>query len=309
MVASKNQNWVILILISLLLFSLGAKIADIDLDYLKQCRKKLVPIHQRLGRPEPGDWLASHHEEGQTFQEYLYCRPVKPHGKRKTVYIQPMGRFTIKQYEILDLTAEFIRRYYHVKVKSLESLEESLVPKKARRKNPYSGQKQLLTTYIMKKILKPRIPKDAVAYLCITGSDLWPGKGWNFVFGQASLRERVGVWSIYRNGDPDQSDQDYMLCLRRTLKTSSHELGHMFTMEHCILFECNLCGSNSREESDRRDLWLCPECMAKVCWNMKTTPVKRYRRLVEFCRKYGLEREAEFYAKSIAVLDGKKISK
>ena len=39
--------------------------------------------------------------------------------------------------------------------------------------------------------------------LAITAFDLWPGPGWNFVFGQASLTERVGVWSMARNGDPD----------------------------------------------------------------------------------------------------------
>ncbi len=31
---------------------------------------------------------------------------------------------------------------------------------------------------------------------------LHAGKGWNFVFGQASLQDRVGVWSLHRQVDP-----------------------------------------------------------------------------------------------------------
>jgi hypothetical protein len=27
-------------------------------------------------------------------------------------------------------------------------------------------------------------PADALAYLALTASDLWPGEGWNFVFGR-----------------------------------------------------------------------------------------------------------------------------
>ena len=69
-----------------------------------------------------------------------------------------------------------------------------------------------------------------LAYLALTASDLWPGQGWNFVFGEASLRQRIGVWSIYRNGDPET---DFQLCLRRTLSTASHETGHILGMAHC----------------------------------------------------------------------------
>ncbi len=87
--------------------------------------------------------------------------------------------------------------------------------------------------------------------IALTTSDLWPGKGWNFVFGQARLRERVGVWSLYRNGDPDESEGAFRLCLLRTIKTATHETGHMFSLRHCTKYECNMCESNNSEESDR----------------------------------------------------------
>lgn len=92
----------------------------------------------------------------------------------------------------------------------------------------------------------PDRPDDALAYLALTASDLWPGDGWNFVFGQANLRQRVGVWFIYRNGDPAQGEHAFRLCLRRTLAMATHEAGHVLTMKHCIAFACLMHGSNHR---------------------------------------------------------------
>ena len=148
------------------------------------------------------------------------------------------------------------------------------------------------------------LPADAAAYIAFTASDLWPGAGWNFVFGQASLRERVGVWSIHRNGDPAESEASFRLCLLRTMKTAVHETGHIFSMRHCTAYECCMCGSNHRAESDRRPVLLCPECMAKVCWATRTDPIARYEKLAEFCRTHGLADAAEGYGKCLAALRG-----
>jgi archaemetzincin len=159
---------------------------------------------------------------------------------------------------------------------------------------------------VLDKVLRPRLPADACVYIALTTSDLWPGEGWNFVFGQASLSERVGVWSIARNGDPHGNDPEFRLCLLRTLKTASHETGHMFSMQHCTLYECNMCGSNHREEADRRPLWLCPHCLAKLCHATGADPIRRFKDLAAFSKRAGLKTEQEFYEKSLAVLEGAK---
>jgi archaemetzincin len=229
---------------------------------------------------------------------------VTPRGERRVIYIQPLGEFTDAQRRVVTLTADFMGRFYHREVKVCRDLSLDMVPATARRKHPSWGMDQVLTGYVLDRVLKPRLPKDAAAYLAFTPSDLWPGEGWNFVFGQASLRERVGVWSIYRNGDPGAGDEDFRTCLLRTIKTAVHETGHMFSMRHCTAWECGMCGSNSRAESDRRPLWFCPECMAKVCWATNADPAARYRRLAAFCRVAGLERERKFYERSIVALGG-----
>ena len=265
---------------------------------LRRVIKKLQPLHKKLGKPRPADWLARFKEPGQTFDEYLRCRPVLPRGTRHVLYIQPVGTFTADQRKVVTLTAQFMGLYFNLPANVRKDLPLSVIPAEARRTHPTWGDKQILTTYVLDKVLRPRLPKDAAAYLAFTASDLWPGKGWNFVFGQASLRQRVGVWSIYRNGDPGISAAAFRLCLLRTMKTATHETGHMFSMLHCTAWECNMCGSNNRQESDRRPLALCPQCLSKVCWATQTSPLPRFSALGAFCKKHGLKTEAQFYEKS-----------
>lgn len=269
---------------------------------LKKVIKTIEPLHQKLAKPKPGDWLTEHKESGQTFAQYIRSRPVTPRGKRNIIYVQTIGTFTKKHKEIAELTKEYMAIHFGTEVKELSPMSLSKIPASARRVHPSWGNKQILSTYILDKVLKPSLPKDAAALIALTSSDLWPGKNWNFVFGQASIRERVGVWSLYRNGDPKKSEESYKLCLRRTIKTAIHETGHMFSMYHCTAYECCMCGSNHREESDRRPLYFCPECMAKVCWAARIDPVKRYRKLRDFCYKHGLVQEQKFFEKSILKL-------
>jgi archaemetzincin len=265
---------------------------------IKRAMERLRPLHTKLGEPKPGEWLYHHDEPGQTFQEYLAADPVGPTKGRKAVYIQPLGEFSPAQRKVVDLTAEFIGLYYNLPVTVKEALPLSVIPADARRTHPTWGVKQILSTYVLRKVLRPRLPDDAVASLAFTASDLWPGEGWNFVFGQASLRNRVGVWSIHRNGDPEAGAAEFRLCLLRTMKTGVHELGHMFSMRHCTAYECVMCGSNHRAEADRRPLAACPECAAKVWWVTGADPAERYRKLAAFCKTHGLAQQAAVYEKA-----------
>lgn len=274
-----------------------------ELQRLQGMIDTLRQLHTKLGKPQPGDWLDVHHEPGQTFRQYTRSKPIIPQDKRRVIYIQPLGDLTPTHHKIISTTAEFMESFFGLPVKTRDDLPASTVPAKARRRHPERGMEQILTTYVLDEVLKARLPDDAAAYIALTATDLWPGRGWNFVFGEASIVERVGVWSLARNGDPDEGEDAYRLCLLRTLKTATHETAHMFSMLHCTAYECDMTGSNHREESDRRPLWLCPECMAKVCWATRTDPVQRYRKLAQLCHKYGLAREATFYEKAAKRLE------
>lgn len=89
------------------------------------------------------------------------------------------------------------------------------------------------------------------------------------------------------------------------MKIAAHETGHMFSIQHGILYQCGMCGSNHQQESDRRPLWFCPECDAKVWLATGADPVERYEKLEAFCRHNSLKAEAAYFMKAAAILDGK----
>ena len=271
--------------------------SDTGLAAIRQAAKKIEPLHEKKRPPAAHDWLAQHHEAGQTFDEYLKSNPNRPTRSRTRLYIQPLGEFSEAQRRLVDDTADLMSRFYNLPVKVLDSLSLDLIPSEARRKHPRWGDKQILTTYVLDKVLKPRRPDDAVAMLALTTSDLWPGENWNFVFGQASLSERVGVWSLYRYGDTDDPRPDNPFN-RRLFKVALHETGHMFGITHCTAYECCMNGSNNLDEMDSRPMWLCPQCVQKVWWACSAEPAKRYQRLAEFAEKQYLAQEAEFWIKS-----------
>ena len=101
---------------------------------------------------------------------------------------------------------------------------------------------------------------------------------------------------------PFKGGAGYRLCLTRTIQTATHALGHMFSMYHCTVYECGMCGSNNLPECDRRPMTACPECLAKTCRATQADPVKRYRRLHAFYRGNGLTQEAAGYARLLKAL-------
>lgn len=267
---------------------------------LEQMASRLQNLQKPIGPVRSGDWLESHKEPGQSFRKYIRSRPVRLSKKRNRLYVLPLGEFDETQSKIVDLSSEFLGIYFGCKVKQLATLSlDDAIPKSARRVHPSWGVRQIKSTFVLSDVLPPKLPDDAVALIALTTSDLYPDDDWNFVFGQASLKNRVGVWSLFRNGDPET---EFIQCLRRTLHTATHETGHMFSIQHCTAYSCNMCGSNSQQESDRRPLHLCQECMPKIWWSTKVDPEKRFRELLEFCQQHKLEKETEYYQAALKAI-------
>jgi archaemetzincin len=160
------------------------------------------------------------------------------------------------------------------------------------------GSTQLLTRWLLTRCCRFGRPTRPPR---VTTSDLWPGDNWNFVFGEATFDKRVGVWSLFRNGDPDESPAAFTLALERALKTAVHETGHMFSLPHCTRYACVQAGINSTEESDRAPLWLCPECLPKVAWVTSTDPRDRLAQPLEFCRTNGLSGAAKHFERALSM--------
>ena len=247
-----------------------------------------------IPQPSPSDWLGRHHEPGQTFGEFVRSKPNRPDARRPTIYLLPLGEFGSDQGPTLDELEACAEAFFAMPVQSLP-----MVPlqdlKVQTRINKSTGRRQLLSTDILQGLGK-RLPRDAYCLLGVTMGDLYPEESWNFVFGQASLRDRVGVYSFARYdpkfyGKPEQ-EMDRELILRRACQVLLHETSHMFGMQHCIYYRCVLNGSNHLEESDSQPLHLCPACLRKLQWSTGLNVLDQYKKLHGFYAKVGLEDEA-----------------
>lgn len=238
------------------------------------------------------DWLVSQKEPGETFEEYLQSGPTLPTAERRTIYIQPTGKFSAEQKRVIQLTADYMRAFYNLPVKLQREMPLGSVPKGKSRKIEYRNNLQIRTDYFLDSLLPKMLPGDAAALIAFTNYDLYPGETWQFVFGQATFEKRVGVWSLYQFAEARTGKSDPELLLSRTLKIAMHETGHMFSMKHCIKYECLMSGTNNLAETDRRPLDSCPECMAKVAWAMNYDPTERYNNLAAFWKKNGRPDEA-----------------
>jgi archaemetzincin len=266
-------------------------------------RRALTPGEDFEPVPEPGahDWLANHPEPGQTFEQFVRSNPHKPDKGRSKLYLQPLGEFAIDRAPPLEKLRRFAAAFFMMDVEVLPALDISQARITTRR-NPYTGNTQLLTGDIL-RLLQRKLPDDAFALLGVTMVDLYPDESWNFVFGQASLRHRVGVYSFARY-DPqfygDQAGNDRQrLMLRRSCKVLAHETMHMFGVKHCIYFRCVMNGSNHLAESDARPLHLCPVDLRKLQHSVGFDVIERYRRLHAFCKEVGFDDEAQWLTKRL----------
>jgi len=246
--------------------------------------------------PRHGDWLAEHPEAGQTFEDFVGARHNKPESHRNKIYLEPLGRFPEGGGPSLETLKAHAAAYFFMDVKILSPVAIS-GSNLTTRINPISRNRQILTRDVL-IFLKRRLPADAFCLLAITMEDLYPHPSWNFVFGQASFHDRVGVFSFARY-DPafygELRGKDYQeVLLRRSCKVLVHEMAHMFSLEHCIFFSCVMNGSNHLQESDARPFSLCPVCLRKLQSSIGFDIVDRYRGLLLLYQKAGFDHEARW---------------
>lgn len=274
-----------------------AAIGDVS-SLARTLRSAFAPSAQfdPISMPSAGDWLAEHKEDGQTFDDYVASAPNKPDDDRGVIYIVPVGPLSAPGNPSVATLTDYVSRFYQLPVKALPAIAVGRVST-YRRINAGTGKPQLLAGEIM-RLLKQRLPQDAYCLIAVTATDLYPRASWNFVFGQASLSERVGVFSFARyhpsffGGKPHTDAASQRRVLLRSLKVMVHEIGHMFGMHHCTHYSCVMDGSNSMAESDRKPAHLCPVGLHKLYFAHRFDPKKRYRQLAAFYHRVGLARQA-----------------
>ena len=256
-----------------------------------------IPIQEpdddftKMGKALPGDWLHSFPEEGQTFERYMdECRNRKSET-RTTIYLQPLGQPDERYSKVIAIMQEYAEIFFGVKCVVRAPME---LPA-----NAWRAERGQYNANMILGWLEESLPEDALAVAGVTDRDLYSGD-LNFVFGLGSLAGRRGVYSLCRFGN------DWGMFLRRSLKLLSHEVGHIFGMEHCIWYQCVMSGANSLSEDDRYPMFLCPIDLRKLQWNAGFDRGGRYGKLGEFYRKHSLGIEADWVRRHLSARDVKK---
>lgn len=279
-----------------------AAVGPLDkLPLMEQRAFEITNDFQTIRAPELSDWLAEHQERRQTFESFLRTPHNLPSSVANTIYVLPLGSFEEGKGPALSDLQDFAGAYFGLPVKILTGIPLESNSAIERRSRGEDGM-QYLTTDIL-KVMLGYVPKNAFCVIGVTMEDLYPEDSWNFVFGQATYANRVGVFSFKRyspefNGE-EWNDETRRRMLRRSCQVLVHETGHMFGISHCVWFECIMCGTNHLKESDSRPLHACPVCLRKLHSSAKFDFVVRYRKLLAFYEKHGFTEEAAWVKKRL----------
>ena len=163
-------------------------------------------------------------------------------------------------------------------------------PRVTTRINPFTRKRQILSTDVL-SYLRSLLTGGAFCLLAVTMGDLYPDPAWNFVFGEAFLRDWVGFFSFARYdpafyGEKRGKDGREIL-LKRSCKVLVDKTDHMFFLAQCIYFRCVMNGSNHLQKSDSRPQFLCPVCLHKLHSSIEFDVVLRDERVLNFYRRAG----------------------
>jgi len=85
--------------------------------------------------------------------------------------------------------------------------------------------------------------------------------------------------------------------LRRSSKLLTHELGHLYGLDHCIFNRCLMMGTGHLVEDFQAPCHVCPVCLRKLQWRLGFDVSGRYALLSEAFIKMGLQKEASWTKK------------
>lgn len=278
-----------------------------SLIFFLHCKEKntdyyhIISVNDiKLSEPKAGDWRETRKEKFQTYESFLKTKKIIPSNNQNTIYLLPIGDFDSLESKEIKQNSIYLEKYFQLKIKILKPISDNLIPKKARR--IIDNHEQLLAGYILDHLLLTNKPKDAVVLMAITQKDLYPKPEWNYVFGLASYQKGIGVTSMYRFHDGNLNDSNFNKSLLRLNKISSHEIGHMFGLNHCLNAVCVMNGTNSLPETDKHYARLCSLCQKKLNSSLKYDNQKRLSELNQYFKNNNFLFEAKLTQKDLEIL-------
>ena len=155
--------------------------------------KEIIEHFGPLPIAGPSDWLTSHPETGQTYEEYTQGRNNEITPSKNVIYLLPLyinneKKQNGEENELISKLSIVMKIFYQLDVKILPKFQ---ITENVQTRIHFNAL-QLNTKDILNEMEK-LLPKDAYCMLSFTNIDLYPSESWNYVFGQARLRHRVGL--------------------------------------------------------------------------------------------------------------------
>jgi archaemetzincin len=265
-------------------------IGDISIlpnNSLKKILKTAEEFHKPIYTPEEEDWLSCEEEDGQTFDQFLYDRYNLMSVNRNIIYINPLQEMPQQFLDNILLYSQSFFYPMEVKLINIVSLQSLKVKSRI---NQYSKKIQYHAGQINSKTVK-YVPNDAHCMISILLDDLYPESSWNYVFGLASIDERVGVFSFARYSSSFEKKNEAInfdnYLLYCSCSTLTHEICHTFGLEHCIYYTCLMNGCNNMEEAKKQPLYECPVCLRKLQYSIGFDILERYKKMLNVTKMFG----------------------
>lgn len=250
-------------------------------------------FYDEIRIPEEGDWLMTHKEYGQTYDQYINKDIIPVDNNHKVIYIVPLSFnsndfIDQKFYECVISLCEAFFSGMKVSLLEVSNTFNNIDTKKVNDKIKINAD-QLLER------LSEEIPMDAFFLFGLLDTDLYTEytlPNGNVVtsptYGTKNLKERISIFSFVRfdplffkkeqNLSKEKRIKVYFILLKRVCSAITRELCYMFGMKNCVYFSCCMNGTN-RTEFDNKQIELCPVCLRKLITNINAMgkDLKSYR--------------------------------
>ncbi len=183
-----------------------------------------------------------------------------------------------------------------------------------------TGHSQICVNNVL-QLLKRSIPNDAHCLVAITLHDFYFEESDLFIAGLAHGNCHVAAFSFFRYDPRLEFSEEFWydwkmkktksksmskIILLRSCRLLTHEIGHLFGIDHCIYYECLMNGSGHLEEDFSQPLFLCPVDLRKLFQLVGFDVIQRYEQLLEFSAENQFEEESDLLEKRLEILKNTK---
>ncbi len=183
-----------------------------------------------------------------------------------------------------------------------------------------SGHSQICVDNVL-NILKRSVPSDAHCLVAITLHDFYSDESDLFIAGLAHVNCHVAAFSFFRYDPRLEHSEEFWydwrlkksksktmskIILLRSCRLLTHEIGHLFGIDHCIYYGCLMNGSGHLEEDFSQPLFLCPIDLRKLSRLVGFDVIQRYEQMLDFCTGNQFEDESDLLKKRLTTLKNAK---